>query len=451
MSVQDKEITNKELCELYFGREPAEKEKFIWKCSCGIKRAQKPNSGYNNLVSHIKSRHPNYKENIASYLASKDNIHEDLATPSTSRAAPITFFTDAKCNNVYRWLQWIVMINLPLNFMEKELTRQNVKLDNICTKTFKKYMFRLVTHCETLITNVVQKAPCFSIMLDGWTANLMHFLGVFVCVPQKEKEAAPRKYLVAFAPLLDETSLDAVTHKAFLESILDFYKLPQSKLICIIGDNCNLNKRLATIMEIPLVGCRSHRLNLAVEGYMNHNLKEEIESVSKLMSKCSTLKNSGRLRLYTHLRPKTKNVTRWTSKFDMMTRYKELKPDISMMGKQIEQFALPTIQEYKINKEYPILSNLNDVTIALQKDTITLADTQRLFQHIIETYPEFDFEQYLGESAPIVASGTFEMAIIKIQNQEEDKLTADERNSVAKLLKAPDIPGKCFQTKLVLY
>lgn len=36
-------------------------------------------------------------------------------------------------------------------------------------------------------------------------------------------------------------------------------------LLFLVGDNCSVNELLASKLGIPLVGCASHRLNLATE------------------------------------------------------------------------------------------------------------------------------------------------------------------------------------------
>jgi hypothetical protein len=79
----------------------------------------------------------------------------------------------------------------------------------------------------------------------------------------------------------------------FILATLEWYHLPVSNLICLIGDNCNTNCATADLLGVPLFGCRSHRLSLAVEAYIDKYLETEIDLVSNLMSKLSTLKEAG--------------------------------------------------------------------------------------------------------------------------------------------------------------
>ena len=63
----------------------------------------------------------------------------------------------------------------------------------------------------------------------------------------------------------------------------------------VVGDNCATNKRIATLMGVPLVGCASHRLNLAVQQVLGE-YDEELGKVKDLMIKLKGLNQSARLR-----------------------------------------------------------------------------------------------------------------------------------------------------------
>ncbi|KAG2895389.1 hypothetical protein PC115_g17852 [Phytophthora cactorum] len=60
--------------------------------------------------------------------------------------------------------------------------------------------------------------------------------------------------------------------------------------------------RLANIMDVPLVDCTSHRLNLAVKRFLEPH-EEDLENVQVLMRKLSTLKEAAKLRAKTPLLP----------------------------------------------------------------------------------------------------------------------------------------------------
>ncbi len=82
--------------------------------------------------------------------------------------------------------------------------------------------------------------------------------------------------------------------------------------MCFVGDNCNVNRCMASLMKIPLIGCGSHKFNLAVKKWISNQPQLEgiIERVSAVMKKASTLKVSAQLRELMSLRPVRENDTR---------------------------------------------------------------------------------------------------------------------------------------------
>ena len=74
-----------------------------FKCQCGTPRSQNLKKGYQNLISHIKDSHKNWEQ-----------IMEDKQGNSK-----ISKFINKNASNVFGWLEWIVMSNLPFVFVEK--------------------------------------------------------------------------------------------------------------------------------------------------------------------------------------------------------------------------------------------------------------------------------------------------------------------------------------------
>jgi hypothetical protein len=76
---------------------------------------------------------------------------------------------------------------------------------------------------------------------------------------------------------------------------LPFFGKTLSQCLFIVGDNCGVNKRLANLMGVPLVGCASHRLNLAVKSILAP-YEEDLEAVQSVMKKLRTLNGAAKLR-----------------------------------------------------------------------------------------------------------------------------------------------------------
>lgn len=71
---------------------------------------------------------------------------------------------------------------------------------------------------------------------------------------------------------------------------MEKHELPREKCFALFGDNCNVNKLIADLTKMALLGCRSHGFNLDVEAYNEKTLKSDIETFYLLIVKLKTLK-----------------------------------------------------------------------------------------------------------------------------------------------------------------
>ncbi|KAJ8540608.1 hypothetical protein ON010_g12618 [Phytophthora cinnamomi] len=135
----------------------------------------------------------------------------------------------------------------------------------------------------------------FEIMFDGWSHDSEHYIAVFACY---EVDGGMRCTLLCMAPLVNEETSDfsAASHQAFLATMLarDYQKRPEQVLF-LVGDNCGVNCRLATLMGVPLVGCASHRLNCAVAARLSE-CADDLDLMQALMIKLRILHHSAKLR-----------------------------------------------------------------------------------------------------------------------------------------------------------
>ncbi|EGZ09881.1 hypothetical protein PHYSODRAFT_288514 [Phytophthora sojae] len=155
-------------------------------------------------------------------------------------------------------------------------------LDPISEETLRAGMDGVVVAVERSIASELPAR--FGIMLDGWTHASEHYIAVFVCY---EVNGCPKTTLLSMAPLLDalDDDLSAQGHLEFLATMLprdSGVQLAQCRFL--VADNCAVNRRLATLMSVPLVGCASHRLNLAVQADMASH-EEDLAAVQALMAK----------------------------------------------------------------------------------------------------------------------------------------------------------------------
>jgi hypothetical protein len=90
-------------------------------------------------------------------------------------------------------------------------------------------------------------------------------------------------------------------------------------VVAYIGDNCGTNQKISNDTKIPLIGCASHRFNLAINTWLENNAEftSILEAIHELMIPLRQLKNEARLRSLTDLCPVKDNVTRWSYKYEM--------------------------------------------------------------------------------------------------------------------------------------
>ena len=74
--------------------------------------------------------------------------------------------------------------------------------------------------------------------------------------------------MLAFAPLLSETSFTARDRYEFVLWVLQLYGKNLDNVTAIIGDNVSTNKELADLSSKPLIGCASHRFNIAGRAFL---------------------------------------------------------------------------------------------------------------------------------------------------------------------------------------
>jgi len=98
--------------------------------------------------------------------------------------------------------------------------------------------------------------------IDGWTSSNTHFVGIFAVYEKREVISTP---LLAVSPLEEEEDQSAESHIAFIYDTLELYKKKIVNVVFLVADNCNTNRCISDTLKIPMVGCASHRLNLAVK------------------------------------------------------------------------------------------------------------------------------------------------------------------------------------------
>ncbi|KAG2920975.1 hypothetical protein PC129_g10964 [Phytophthora cactorum] len=182
----------------------------------------------------------------------------------------------------------------PPTFVLREPRRKTfLNLEPISEERLRAGMDGVMMAVERSIAS--ELSASFGNMIDGWTHASEHYVAVFACY---EVNGSLKTPLLSVALLLNEANndLSAESHLDFLATMLprDFgVHLVQCRFI--VGDICSVNRRLATLMEESLVGCASHRLNLAVQDDLAVR-EDDLAAVLVLMIKLRTLTESAKRR-----------------------------------------------------------------------------------------------------------------------------------------------------------
>lgn len=406
-----KRSSGRQLAELFFTQTD---DTNVWECRCG-KQRRRTNSSWENLVSHIRTAHPGYEE-----LQRSD--------PGNSQMQIDNFFNTRCSINYFGWFNYIINGLHPFAHVENIVTRDSVKFAPISLSTFMRYLPRLTELVEKKISNLLPQT--FAIVFDGWTAGTTHYLGVFASFPQQDGTAYSTR-LLGFSPIGDEISLSAEEHIEYLRYVLELFQFTFENVICIIGDNCNTNKSISNKLSIPMIGCASHRYNLAVQDILSEH-EELLSKINTLMIKLKSLLLGAKLMKITGLKARTRNQTRWSSTFQMLVRYLDIKDHLHKLNSvEVDILSLSTAEDRRVTELFERLKNLECITKRLQKDDTTMETVRDLFDCVIDDYPET--ANRLTSTADIVHSPCFESAVVKLQRKLGHTLTHEELDAVRKL------------------
>ncbi|ETP39963.1 hypothetical protein F442_12610 [Phytophthora nicotianae P10297] len=285
--------TSRSVCNFYF----TDCGNGVFTCKqCNTRRKQAPGPGYSNLLSHLAMKHPDH---LAVFEASQQG--QTLQDHG---------FVDARTMEIFKWMEWTLLRHI------RHVTSQG----------------------NAAVAGLL--GDSFGLMFDGWTCGTVHFVGIFgvsvrdgvrsqpllsismILASRTSSCSCACKILVAkadgssaqirenAAEKLGEDGQSADAHIEMIDNVLGVYEKNRAMLRFVVGDNCPTNKDIATRLKVPLIGCASHRFNLAVCEY----LAEYEDLIAEVQALCIQLRhpnNSAALAAFTGLKPLKANVTRW--------------------------------------------------------------------------------------------------------------------------------------------
>jgi hypothetical protein len=412
--------SSKELCQ-YFFLPPDGNNWQCKKCS----KVKLKNGGWTNLLNHLKS------------CVGGDFKTEYRRVQKATGGVICGYFlkmTNAE-KEMFGWIELLVMKNFPLTFVDCPFVRSQSKLRSVCSKTVRKHIFALVDVVRETIKSKLSTSK-FVVMFDGWTEGTEHYIGLNVSYNVHCKESGkqvPMQSLLSMRPLLAEeiVGMTATDHLRHISKVMSSYGRASEDILCFVGDNCAVNKKMAADLGVPLLGCASHKFNLAVRLWIKSQpqLAMIINKVSLVMKKASTLKIAAKLRQLTAYSTVRENDTRWSSTYQMLTRFFKIQSQLSVLAELLEW--LPSHLETDIlSKAHRSLTKFDQITVMLQREGMSFVEARRILDEVLVDYPEFT--HHPGASASIVENPSFEKAIIKITTA--TPLSEEERCAASCLL-----------------
>ena len=485
-------VTNQQYVEEFFKNSEEDNEK---KKECDLcHRTYSKDNGYSNLMNHLKSQHPDY---VRIY----DIRHPPVV--STQKATIDNFFgASSKAKQLWYWIRKVVLIPEPFTFVENPIAREGSVYEGITVETLKKYMVILKNYIMfKKIKPEIQiakgdKIRNFGIVYDGWTHDSEHYLAMFATYTD-DNGVVKTPMLSCSVPedmdeetLFDEDLDDSEKYCGFtaadmfdmmmltLHDEYDF-RLPNNEEITadnvsefvafFVCDNCSANRALSNKTEIPMVGCASHRLNLAVESWIGTKERKNrrgevigtlsqnrlvITKIDKLMGEFNTLKNAPVLRgkcmqmLDKDLKPTRMQDTRWSSKFKLVEKEAVIRPvykSVETWPETVVRYMPTPAEEALLDQLLPAMCIFENIGKTIQGEGTgrqSLSDVRKMFDGLIEefaNYPvrglRFDL-QHLRESSFIVNNPHFETGIVKVQQglglspQEEEAVRMFKKTAV---------------------
>lgn len=300
---------SKQHCEFFFVED---KNEGLWNCrKCGNGKAK--NGGWTNLLNHLKVCVGKLYENI---------YNEAKKQESTAMGHFVVRQVSTVEKEMFEWIEFIVMKNLPIMTVDCPYTQRMCKPKPISSKSLRGHIMSLSALMKERVTEFLPEK--FVLVFDGWTEGTQHYIGVsasYSSVSKNGKDVAVLT-LLSMRPLLADAieGMTADDHLEHLSIVLQGYGKTLNNIVCLCGDNCSVNRSMSRILGAPLLGCGSHKFNLAVRKWIDTDieLSSVIEKVSKVMKKASTLKVASKLRQLTAYHTVRENDTRWLSTFQMI-------------------------------------------------------------------------------------------------------------------------------------
>ncbi|ETN20254.1 hypothetical protein PPTG_03293 [Phytophthora nicotianae INRA-310] len=170
--------------------------------------------------------------------------------------------------------------------------------------------------------------------VDAWTEDGTPFVAIIAIT-------STDKFLLCFSTLPDESDTNADATIDLFDYVLDTYGIDAATQMCFyVCYHASVNVAIARKTSVSVIGCTSHRMNLAMQALMS-DYTDLLEKVHRLMSKLNTIQNRHRLREADALMPTFGNATGWSSTFAIIDRYFQIYKKLDRVDDDLVDF-IPT-------------------------------------------------------------------------------------------------------------
>jgi BED zinc finger len=288
---------SKQICNYYYS---VSRNGTEWRCR-KCEQVKSKNGGWTNLLSHLKScvgkdfalqyaEHADATRVQQQHAASLAGtiVDVDSSPVATTMHSFVLRLSDAE-KEMAEWISYLVERNQPISLVDCPATRRLARLKPMSSKSVRKHILSLMT---VVRENIKHHLPVkFALIFDGWTEGTDHYIGIWASynktVGCEDGKEHPVQTLLSIRPLLADgiEGMTAQDHLSHINRILDGYGKNKTNVVCLVGDNCNVNQSIARTMEVPLIGCGSHKFNLAVRKWIDDQpeLKAIIAKVNSLV------------------------------------------------------------------------------------------------------------------------------------------------------------------------
>ena len=463
-------LKGKEVYQTYFIT--SEGEATLHQCKeCSRSVRQNLGKGYANLASHVTTMHKeDCIQKVKAYMGAAVNGAMDLFVRRSNE----------KAKNIFGWMDWIVQENLPLAICENTNYRKRSNLGIMTAKTLKKYMAMVKRY---VFRKIKTQAPStFGLIIDGWSIESVHYFAIFITWTN-EKHGSVEEYLIYFGENEDVDESTEFEDIADDQKYFGFTAADWFDILCmalndvfenytvetrininnfdtivefIAADNCSTNAKLCNDSGVPMKGCDSHRLNLAVMEMLGPEEKRNragaivqhaspmqalIRKLDRCMGALKSMKNSSILRTKTKLKAERRNKTRWSSLYKMIRKWIKIKDKVAAVEEWPDEVLdlIPDAMESRKLVEYmQKLKDFESVSKKLQgsgENRVNVFAAREILDQLIRDHGEEFLLTAVKRDAAIIQNKHFENAIYKIQAGLEGSMDQREKSSVKIFLK----------------